>query len=183
MILTPENKFNHAIEMVLNHEGGYSNDTDDPGGETNFGITLRFLKEVNPVFLKKIGIINPDSSAIKKLTKDQAIALYRHGFWDKYNYDAINSPTLSAKIMDTAVNVGAFRAHMFLQSALNLLGGYHLDIDGILGGHTIAAANDIDSDWLLRQLRLNLEDYYLGLIKKYPNLEKFKDGWIARALS
>jgi lysozyme family protein len=31
-------QFEDIIEVVLHHEGGYVNDPDDPGGETNFGI-------------------------------------------------------------------------------------------------------------------------------------------------
>ena len=31
----------NAIEKTLAHEGGYVNDPDDPGGETNFGISKR----------------------------------------------------------------------------------------------------------------------------------------------
>ena len=33
--------FNKAIAIILKHEGGYVNDPDDPGGETNMGITKR----------------------------------------------------------------------------------------------------------------------------------------------
>ena len=32
--------FNEIIEVVIKHEGGYVNDPNDLGGETNFGITL-----------------------------------------------------------------------------------------------------------------------------------------------
>jgi len=35
-------KFHVAVERVLGHEGGYSNRSlaDDPGGETNWGVTI-----------------------------------------------------------------------------------------------------------------------------------------------
>ena len=32
-------KFDDIIEVVLKHEGGYVNDPNDLGGETNYGIT------------------------------------------------------------------------------------------------------------------------------------------------
>ena len=48
--------FNEIIEVVLEHEGGYVNDPNDLGGETNFGITKRFYPGVN----------------IKELTKEKA---------------------------------------------------------------------------------------------------------------
>ena len=35
-------EFDDIIEKVLQHEGGYVNDKDDLGGETNYGITKRF---------------------------------------------------------------------------------------------------------------------------------------------
>ena len=39
--------FNEIIEVVLKHEGGYVNDPNDLGGETNFGITKRFYPNVD----------------------------------------------------------------------------------------------------------------------------------------
>ena len=38
--------FDKCLKIVLIHEGGYSDDPDDPGGTTNYGISLRFLKSV-----------------------------------------------------------------------------------------------------------------------------------------
>ena len=34
-----ESNFNECLEKVLGHEGGYVNHPDDPGGETNLGVT------------------------------------------------------------------------------------------------------------------------------------------------
>ena len=39
--------FNEIIEVVLEHEGGYVNDPDDAGGETNFGIAKRWYPNVD----------------------------------------------------------------------------------------------------------------------------------------
>ena len=52
--------FDEIIEKVLEHEGKYSNDSDDLGGETNFGITKRFYPDID----------------IKNLTKEEAIDIY-----------------------------------------------------------------------------------------------------------
>ena len=36
-------KFDDIIEITLHHEGGYVNDPNDLGGETNFGISKLLL--------------------------------------------------------------------------------------------------------------------------------------------
>ena len=37
--------FEKAVEKVLEHEGGYVDHKADPGGATNYGISLRFVKQ------------------------------------------------------------------------------------------------------------------------------------------
>lgn len=37
--LTPDGRFTFAFNALIGHEGGYSNDKNDPGGQTNYGIT------------------------------------------------------------------------------------------------------------------------------------------------
>ena len=47
-------KFDDIIEVVLEHEGGYVNDPDDPGGETNFGVAKRSHPDVDIANLTKM---------------------------------------------------------------------------------------------------------------------------------
>ena len=44
-------EYQHCLEMILHHEGGYVNHPDDPGGETNLGVT----KKVYDAYCKKMG--------------------------------------------------------------------------------------------------------------------------------
>jgi lysozyme family protein len=37
--------FNQAVKVILQHEGGYVDNPNDPGGATNYGISLRFLAD------------------------------------------------------------------------------------------------------------------------------------------
>ena len=39
--------FDQAVHVILEHEGGYSNDKDDPGGETRYGISKLAYPDVN----------------------------------------------------------------------------------------------------------------------------------------
>lgn len=65
-----------AINFVLPQEGGYVNDPDDSGGETNFGISKRKYPEVD----------------IKNLTDVSAMAIYRRDYWDRNNLDKYSLP-------------------------------------------------------------------------------------------
>ncbi|MBX9704870.1 MAG: hypothetical protein K5Q00_01335, partial [Gammaproteobacteria bacterium] len=42
--ITPQERYDYAASVVLLHEGKYTDHPADPGGATNYGISLRFLK-------------------------------------------------------------------------------------------------------------------------------------------
>jgi len=104
--------------MVLRHEGGYSADPRDPGGETRFGISKRAYPDVD----------------ILRLTEDEAKAIYRRDYWDKLRPDELPQE-LAICLFDCAVNMGRDKAVRLLQRACGVAQ------DGVMGGNTIAAAN------------------------------------------
>src|SRR5207302_958519 len=57
--------FDKAIGTVLEHEGGYSFDPNDPGGETKYGISRKAYPGLD----------------VKALTLDQAKAIYKRDYW------------------------------------------------------------------------------------------------------
>ena len=83
-----------ALAFTLQWEGGskYTNDPDDPGGETKYGIA----KKAHP------------SEDIKNLTLERATELYKIGYW----FD-LPEP-LATAAFDTAVNVGRGRVQGWL---------------------------------------------------------------------
>jgi len=105
--------FDKAILITLKHEGGFVNDPVDPGGATNWGMSIRFLKNDagdadGDGFLDgdidKDGDIDVDD--IKNMTVEEARKLYRIYFWDKYDYDTIVDFTVAARVFDMTVNMG-----------------------------------------------------------------------------
>src|SRR5512147_2295714 len=84
-----EGTFDIAINFVLQREGGYVNDPDDPGGETNYGISKKSFPNID----------------IKNLTVNEAKSIYREHYWDACGCDDIPSP-LDVVMFDTAVNMG-----------------------------------------------------------------------------
>lgn len=81
--------FEEATKFIFKREGGYANDPDDSGGETNFGISTN---------------ANPDID-VKKLTPDTAKQLYKERYWDAIDADNIPED-MRLQVYDTAVNMG-----------------------------------------------------------------------------
>jgi lysozyme family protein len=97
-----KDNFDKAMSFVLSWEGGYSNRSDDPGGETNFGISKRAFPHLD----------------IKNMTKEVAIEIYREVYWQGMKCDELPFP-LDIVVMDTAVNMGVGRAQTFLEWSKN----------------------------------------------------------------
>jgi len=159
--------FIKALVYTLRHEGGWSNDPDDPGGATNCGITLETAK--------KHGILT--EAALKGITQAQITAIYKSDYW---RFDGIQDQRVATKLFDMAVNMGRARAVRYLQSVLNEA-GTNLRIDGIYGPLTEAATNALSPRYLLAELCRISEEHYLALIERRPSLSKFRKGWLARA--
>jgi len=152
--------FDDIIEVVLHHEGGYVNDPDDPGGETNFGIAKRSHPDVD----------------IANLTKEGAKEIYYQDYWVKNRVTQMPED-LKHIYFDMCVNQGRGRAVKILQRSANAKGA-DLVVDGGLGPKTISALNGVELD-RVRAYRIK---YYADLVTRKPDLEKFYFGWFRRAL-
>jgi lysozyme family protein len=180
--------FDDAILITLKHEGGFVNDPVDPGGATNWGMSIRYLKGRGDLDGdgRLDGDIDGDGDIdvndVRKMTMEQAIDLYYTGFWLKYGYDAIDDFDIAAKIFDMTVNMGSIQAGKLTQRALNRL-GQNLVVDGKLGAKSFAAINYEDPEMLLAELRQQQANFYLNLIRRNPSFAKYKRGWLRRAYS
>ncbi|MDH5394603.1 MAG: N-acetylmuramidase [Gammaproteobacteria bacterium] len=171
--------FEQAIETTLKHEGGYSDDPADRGGATRYGISLRFLQSES---YDIDGDGDVDADDIRSLTLDGAIDIYREKFWNINNYDQIKSQAVATKVFDLTVNMGAKRAAILLQRALQSC-GFDLKHDGKIGPATFLAINSADNDSLLAAYRSEAAGYYRLITQKTPDFERFIKGWLRRAYS
>ena len=151
--------FEEIIEKVLEHEGGYVNDPKDLGGETKYGITKRFYPELN----------------IKELTIEKAKEIYKKDYWDRNRVESLPQ-NLWHIYFDMCVNMGKRTAVKVLQRAANNK-GRNIDVDGGLGPATIGALKGVETE-RVRSYRVK---YYVDLINKRPEQEKFYLGWFRRA--
>jgi lysozyme family protein len=147
--------FEWAMDVVLEFEGGYSCDPNDGGGETNFGISINAFP-------------NED---IKNLTKERAIEIYRHAYWDKLKIEMMPE-AIRLPFFDCAINQGPGTATIWLQRALGV------KADGIIGFQTLAALQLADitkvrKDFIIRRMRGYIE------ARGWP---RFGAGWAMRLL-
>lgn len=177
--------FDKAIVFILKHEGGYVDHPNDPGGATNYGISLRFIKDY-PTLGDMDGDGDVDVEDILNLSVEQAKKIYKQLWWDKYNYGDITDQTIATKVFDASVNMGAHRAHKLLQAALNKAFGLKLTEDGIIGPATRRVINSCSDD--TEQVLLNaycdeLWGFYQRIMVRNPKLKVFERGWKNRAFS
>lgn len=160
-------QFDKAIQTILRNEGGYANNPDDPGGETNFGISKRSFPEVD----------------IARLTQAGAVAIYRTRFWAKYPLlDDIQSQDVATKLFDLMVNMGPPRAIRIFQRAINDANQASvLAEDGWLGPGTVAQANALPPDQLLPAIQRNAARFYCDIVARKPNQRQFLRTWLLRA--
>jgi lysozyme family protein len=183
--MTPEQRFQYAVDVLLKHEGGFSNDKADPGGATMYGVSLRYLK-IAGIDINLDGKI--DISDIMALDKAHAIEIYRKNWWDKYGYEKIDDLLVATKVFDLAVNMGAPQAHKLVQRASNTLSSFIeevLVVDGVLGKKSIDALNELwrigKNDELLLAIKKQASQFYSNLVESKPELAGFLKGWLRRA--
>lgn len=175
---TIEDYFQHCVRSILEHEGGLSRDKRDPGGITNWGISLRYLKSIG-LDLNGDGRINEED--IIGIPLHGAVEIYRKYWWDQYRYAAFNELIVVEKVFDLAVNMGGFAAHKLLQIAINRLREKPISVDGILGGQTFGAANSTEGGELRQQLRDCAKHRYIEILAANPAMEWARKGWMNRA--
>ncbi len=164
----PSPYFDAALSHVLAMEGGYTNDPADPGGPTNFGITLADYARFS-----KTAILPANRDALTYGLQHIALADVRAIYLEDY-WTPASCPQLPATLaffhFDTAVNMGTGTAIRMLQTALDC------QIDGELGPKTIAAAARADPAKVLT----TYADIRRRRYRSLAGFPRFGRGWIAR---
>jgi lysozyme family protein len=151
--------FKAAILTVLVNEGGYSNNPDDAGRETKYGISKKAYPDLD----------------IKSITIEQAKAIYERDYWTAHGICLLQSQRVATKVLDAAVNIGAVTAIRILQDALDYLLAGPIISDGKLGNFTASAASHVPDEQLLPELRARLAKHHVEL-----NQPEFLLGWLRR---
>lgn len=156
--------FEKAFEYLMQNEGEYVNDPNDPGGETKYGISKRSYPSLD----------------IRNLTVEKAKEIYYRDFWMKGKFDQILDCTLAVQLFDFSVNLGIKVGIRLLQRAIRA-GGINIQDDGIFGPMTLSCVKNSEPKVLLAAIKSEAAGYYRWLVAKNPRLQKFLNGWLNRA--
>lgn len=150
------NNFDRAFAELLGHEGGYVWHKYDPGGETNWGITVAVARE------------NGYIGAMRDMDQATAKAIYARKYW-RPEFDGLPY-AVAAQVFDAAVNSGMGQAVRWLQRAAGVAD------DGQLGPVTLAAVRAADPLRLI--LAFNAER--LAFLTNLSTWGRFGKGWSRR---
>lgn len=175
------------IDDVLKHEGGYVNDPDDPGGATNYGVTIHTMRRFG-VDVNGDGVVNIRD--VKALTKDQAREIYKREYFYGPRIDDLPE-AVQANVFDMYVNSGS-NAIKILQRLISNM-GEKVSVDGVLGPQSIGAAHEVAAgaaNHFNDAYAIARRNYYFRLADRRPASRKYaktraggKGGWIKRAES
>ena len=136
--------FETAMVFVFEWEGGFVDHPLDPGGPTNMGVSLRWLRDVGLAGdINKDGDVNADD--IRALTPEQVESLFKARFWKPQGLDELpRGPAIAH--FDCSVNTGSGRAGRIMQEVCNFHPGDILAVDGKVGPKTRQRVREICED-------------------------------------
>ena len=147
-----------SLAHVLKHEGGYSNHPSDPGGATNFGITIATYAR----FKGRAVTI----AEMRAMPLADAKAIYKASYWNALRCDELPIG-LDYAVFDYGVNSGIGRAAKVLQRL------FGLTANGVMTDAVIARARVVSPASVIARLC----DERLTFLKSLKTWPVFGTGW------
>ena len=179
--------FEIALGVVMGMEIGagpdYTNDPDDPGGETKYGVTETMARNMGY------------KGEMKDLPWEFAKRVYKAAFWDYLKLDEVQDQDIATELFDISVNISPVTAIMYLQRTLNVLNRNEMDwpdivVDGVIGKITLGVMNQASSMSemkkrnILKSLNVLQGYFYFHKSELSPSRkEKFLNGWLNKRVS
>ncbi|GAB4261626.1 MAG: holin-associated N-acetylmuramidase [Pararhodobacter sp.] len=172
-------------DEIVAREGGYVDDPDDPGGATNFGVTIHTMRRLG---LDLTGDGQIDRADVRRLTREQAVEIFIDHYFQRPGIGSLPE-VLQASVFDMYVNAGSNAVRILQRLLIDM--GYDLDVDGVIGPQTIRAAHAAARaapEHIADAYGIARRDYYYAIADRRPASRRYarrrdggKGGWILRA--
>nr|EKU4000232.1 hypothetical protein [Klebsiella pneumoniae] len=147
--------FSKISSVILQHEGGYVNDPNDRGGETNMGITIATWRAYAPSDLG----IEATTNTLRNMTKEQAEIIYYNHYWEPKGFCKLETIKIALMLYDWTITSGRavtqVRKMLHNEYNINLVVSNTMDDDMI---HCINAIED--QEQLLSRIAEVRKEYY-----------------------
>jgi len=153
--------FELCLSHLLQHEGGYVNHPQDPGGRTNLGVTQAVWED----WIDR----SVSEDEMKALTPAKVAPLYQELYWDRIKADSLASG-LDYCVFDAAVNSGVSRAAKWLQTTVAAVP------DGAIGEQTLKQVLLTNPQMLIDKYSSNR----LAFLQRLATWPTFGKGWARR---
>lgn len=159
-----------ALGYLLEEEGGWSDNPNDKGGKTQWGVTQAVYDDYRTRLKKQT------KQSVSKITQAEARELYDILYWRAASCDRLPWP-ISYVTFDAAVNSGVNRAVRWTQ------GGLRVAQDGRVGPNTIAAAQaavDAGNSEAIVGIVDQRVQFLVALVRRVSSQLEFLLGWWRR---
>lgn len=172
--------FNQCLALVLEWEGPYDNDPDDPGAETCFGITRKYQGDWEgwPIVEGMLAAGTPKAQWKDRAVLMAYVSAYYRRTWDALNCDSL-PPGIRGIVFGGAINQGPERMGRWLQEVLRE-SGRPVEIDGRIGPATAKACYAVPDTTMIAKLWKKRAQAYLVTCEKRPTSKKYLFGWLSR---
>jgi len=155
-----DERFEIFFTRLMKYEGGLSDDNDDSGGLTKYGISQKAYPDIN----------------IKLLTIERAKAIYWIDYYQPLSIPSIVDDRIAWQIFDFGVNAGVRTSAKMIQRIVGA------NTDGEIGNKTITAINLYEDVFPLYIHFISERiKFYLDITDRKPKQIKFLKGWVLRA--
>jgi lysozyme family protein len=172
---TQPDNFIPCVTFTFQEEGGYSDTPGDPGGATNYGITLNTLQS----WVNQHSVTQGDGTLeqgqavtptdVQDLTLATAQQIYQTNYWNVMSCGSL-AKGVDLMVFDFGVNAGPGTSGKELQQIVGTT------VDGQIGPITVAAAAKLSPGALITALKAAHLAYYQGL----SGFAEFGNGWTNR---
>ena len=154
--------YDEALRRLLAHEGGYTNHPSDPGGPTNYGITIHdYRKYVKP---------NATAADVRAMPVDEAKSIYRSKYWNAQRCDGLPAG-VDYSVFDYGVNSGIGRSGKVLRRVVGLPDTTYVVTDEVL--RAVAKRDP-------KAIIIAINDERLAFLKRLKTWPVFGRGWGTR---